>query len=81
VPIFSILIEIEIVLSHILYLLGASVSFQVIDRDTDKVETATTVEFHFCADQTCLATQDADRRRLTTIRKVKRVKTCGLQLS
>ena len=42
VLIFLILIAIVIVLSHILYLLGASVSFQVINPDTDKIETVTT---------------------------------------
>jgi aminobenzoyl-glutamate transport protein len=42
VVIFLILIAIVMVLSHILYLLGAHVSYQVINPDTDKVETATT---------------------------------------
>ncbi len=42
VLIFLILIAIVIVLSHILYLIGASVSFQVINPDTDKIETVTT---------------------------------------
>jgi aminobenzoyl-glutamate transport protein len=42
VVIFLILIGIVLVLSHILYLLGASVSYQVINPDTDKVEAATT---------------------------------------
>jgi aminobenzoyl-glutamate transport protein len=42
VLIFLILIAVVIVLSHILYLLGASVSFQVINPDTDKIETVTT---------------------------------------
>ena len=42
VVIFLILIAIVLVLSHILYLLGASVSYQVINPETDKVEAATT---------------------------------------
>jgi len=42
VLIFLILIAIAIVLSHILYLAGASVSYQVINPDTHKIETATT---------------------------------------
>jgi aminobenzoyl-glutamate transport protein len=42
VVIFLILTGIVLVLSHILYLLGASVSYQVINPDTDKVEAATT---------------------------------------
>lgn len=42
VVIFLILIVIVLVLSHILYLLGASVSYQIINPDTDKVEAATT---------------------------------------
>jgi aminobenzoyl-glutamate transport protein len=42
VVIFLILIGIVLVVSHILYLLGASVSYQVINTDTDKVEAATT---------------------------------------
>src|SRR5215831_1260257 len=42
VVIFLILIAIVLVLSHILYLLGASVSFQVVNPDTHQVETATT---------------------------------------
>jgi aminobenzoyl-glutamate transport protein len=42
VVIFLILIAIVLVLSHILYLLGASVSYQVINPDTHLVETATT---------------------------------------
>jgi aminobenzoyl-glutamate transport protein len=42
VVIFLILIAAVMVLSHILYLFGASVSYQVINPDTDKVETATT---------------------------------------
>jgi aminobenzoyl-glutamate transport protein len=42
VVIFLILIGFVLVLSHILYLLGASVSYQVINPDTDKVEAATT---------------------------------------
>jgi aminobenzoyl-glutamate transport protein len=43
VVIFLILIAVVMVLSHVLYLLGASVSYQVINPDTDKVETANTV--------------------------------------
>ena len=43
VVIFLILIAVVMVLSHILYLLGANVSYQVINPDTDKVETAKTV--------------------------------------
>ena len=42
VVIFLILIAIVMVLSHILYVLGATVSYQVINPETDKVETATT---------------------------------------
>jgi len=42
VVIFLILIAAVMVLSHILYLFGASVSYQVINPETDKVETATT---------------------------------------
>jgi aminobenzoyl-glutamate transport protein len=42
VVIFLILIAIVLVVSHILYLLGASVSYQVINPDTDKVEAAKT---------------------------------------
>ena len=42
VLIFLILIAIVIVLSHLLYMIGASVSFQVINPDTDKVERVTT---------------------------------------
>jgi aminobenzoyl-glutamate transport protein len=42
VVIFLILIAIVLVLSHILYLLGASVSYQVINPDTHQVETVTT---------------------------------------
>jgi aminobenzoyl-glutamate transport protein len=42
VMIFLILIAVVLVLSHILYLLGASVSYQVINPDTHQVETATT---------------------------------------
>ena len=41
VVIFLILIAVVMVLSHILYLFGASVSYQVINPETDKVETAT----------------------------------------
>ena len=43
VVIFLILIAVVMVLSHILYMLGASVSYQVINPETHKVETATTV--------------------------------------
>src|SRR4051812_14405362 len=43
VMIFLILIGIVLVLAHILYLLGASVSYQVNNPETHKVETATTV--------------------------------------
>jgi aminobenzoyl-glutamate transport protein len=42
VVIFLILIAAVMVLSHILYLFGASVSYQVINPETHKVETATT---------------------------------------
>ena len=42
VVIFLILIAIVLVLSHILYVLGASVSYQVINTDTDQVEAVTT---------------------------------------
>jgi len=42
VIIFLILIAIVLVLSHILFLAGASVSYQVINPETHKVETATT---------------------------------------
>jgi aminobenzoyl-glutamate transport protein len=42
VVIFLILIAIVIVLSHILYLAGASVSYEVINPDTHKVERVTT---------------------------------------
>ena len=41
--IFVILIGIVIVLSHIMYLIGARVTYQVINPETHKVETATTV--------------------------------------
>jgi len=41
VVIFLILIAFVMVLSHVLYMLGANVSYQVINPDTDKVETAT----------------------------------------
>ena len=41
--IFIILIGIVIVLSHILYLLGSRVTYQVINPETHKVETVTTV--------------------------------------
>ena len=40
--IFLVLIAIAIFLSHILYLFGASVSYQVVNPDSDKVETVTT---------------------------------------
>jgi aminobenzoyl-glutamate transport protein len=43
VMIFVILIGIVIALSHILYMLGASVSYQVIDPETDTVSQQTTV--------------------------------------
>jgi aminobenzoyl-glutamate transport protein len=42
VIIFLILIAVTLVLSHILYLLGANVSYQVINPETHEVETATT---------------------------------------
>ncbi|MCC6776449.1 MAG: AbgT family transporter [Hyphomicrobiales bacterium] len=42
VVIFLALIAIVLVLAHILYLLGASVSYQVVNPDTHKIETATT---------------------------------------
>jgi aminobenzoyl-glutamate transport protein len=42
VVIFLILIAVVLVLSHILYVLGANVSYQVVNPDTDKVETVTT---------------------------------------
>jgi aminobenzoyl-glutamate transport protein len=42
IVIFLILIAVVMVLSHILYMLGATVSYQVINPDTDKVEAATT---------------------------------------
>src|SRR5262249_26971337 len=42
VIIFLILIGIVLVLSHVLFLAGASVSYQVINPDTHTVETATT---------------------------------------
>lgn len=41
VVIFLILIAIVLVLSHLLYMLGASVTYQVINPDTHKIETAT----------------------------------------
>src|SRR6185436_14445379 len=41
--IFVILIGVVIVLSHIMYLFGARVTYQVINPETHKVETATTV--------------------------------------
>jgi aminobenzoyl-glutamate transport protein len=40
--IFVILIGIVIIISHILYLMGLQVSYQVINPQTDKIETATT---------------------------------------
>src|SRR5271169_1050413 len=43
VVIFLILIAVVMVLSHILHLLGANVSYQVINPETDKVESAKTV--------------------------------------
>jgi aminobenzoyl-glutamate transport protein len=42
VIIFLILVAIVMVLSHIFYVLGATVSYQVINPDTHKIETATT---------------------------------------
>jgi aminobenzoyl-glutamate transport protein len=42
VVIFLILIAVVVLLSHILYMLGASVSYQVINAETHKVEAATT---------------------------------------
>ena len=42
VVIFLILIALVLVLSHILFLLGASVSYQVINPETHKLETQTT---------------------------------------
>lgn len=41
VVIFLILIAIVLVLSHLLYMLGASVTYQAINPDTHKIETAT----------------------------------------
>ncbi len=43
VMIFVILIGIVILLSHLLYMLGASVSYQVVNLETDSVEHTTTV--------------------------------------
>src|SRR5271167_2200756 len=43
VVIFLILIAVVVLLSHILYMLGASVSYQVVNAETHKIETATTV--------------------------------------
>jgi aminobenzoyl-glutamate transport protein len=43
VVIFLILIAVVMVLSHLLYLLGANVSYQVINPETDQVETTKTV--------------------------------------
>jgi len=42
VVIFLVLIAIVLVLSHILHMVGATVTYQVIDPDTHKIETATT---------------------------------------
>ena len=42
IVIFLALIALVLVLSHILYMLGATVTYQVINPDTHKVETATT---------------------------------------
>ena len=42
VVIFLFLIAIVIALSHVLYLMGASVSYQVINPDTHAIETVTT---------------------------------------
>lgn len=42
IVIFLILIAIVLVLSHLLYLIGATVTYQVINPDTHKIETATT---------------------------------------
>jgi aminobenzoyl-glutamate transport protein len=42
VVIFLILIVVVLALSHVLYALGATVSYQVINPDTHEVETATT---------------------------------------
>jgi aminobenzoyl-glutamate transport protein len=42
VVIFLILIGIVLVLSHLLYMLGATVTYQVINPDTHQIETATT---------------------------------------
>ena len=42
VVIFLILIAIVMALSHLLYMVGATVTYQVINPDTDKIETATT---------------------------------------
>lgn len=42
IVIFLILIAIVLVLSHLLYMLGATVTYQVINPDTHKIETATT---------------------------------------
>jgi aminobenzoyl-glutamate transport protein len=42
VVIFLILIAIVLVLSHLLYMLGATVTYQVINPDTHQIETATT---------------------------------------
>ena len=43
VVIFLILIAVVMVISQILYMLGASVSYQVVNPETHKIETATTV--------------------------------------
>ena len=42
VMIFIILIGVVIVLSHLLYMMGAQVTYQVVDPETDKINTATT---------------------------------------
>ncbi len=43
VAIFVLLIGLVIVLSHILYLMGASATYQVVNSDTDTIDTTTTV--------------------------------------
>src|SRR5262245_12565066 len=43
VVIFLILIAVVMVLSHVLYLFGAEVSYQVINPDTFEIQTATVV--------------------------------------
>src|SRR5215831_15468939 len=42
IVIFLILIAVVVVLSHILYMLGATVTYQVINPDTHQIETTTT---------------------------------------